>query len=110
MSRRHNGQGEHVTEKPLSVSNPLESIGESRAKNRVTRRLLRQLALDEFELDERDSEDDEPAIPIRTVTGRVYKSFEEMLSDPTYPMSPVEESLAGRRQYTRRDNKDLQGY
>ena len=45
--------------------------------------------MDEFDLDERHSGDDEPAIPIRTGTGRVYKSFEEMLSDPTYPMSPV---------------------
>ena len=84
----HNGQGEHVTEKPLSVSNPLESIGVP-SKEQSDEEVARQLALDEFELDERDSEDDEPAIPIRTVTGRVYKSFEEMLSDPTYPMSPV---------------------
>ena len=51
--------------------------------------VVRELALDEFEWDEKNAEDDELAIPIRTVTGRVYKSFEEMMSDPTYPMSPM---------------------
>ena len=84
----HNGQGEHETEKPLSIPNPLDSIG-APGKEQSDEEVARELALDEFELDERHSEDDEPAIPIRTVTGRGYKSFEEMLSDPTYPMSPV---------------------
>ena len=40
-------------------------------------------------MDEKDSEDDKLAFAIRAVTGRVYKSFEEMLSDPTLPMSPM---------------------
>ena len=84
----HNGQGEHKTEEPLSIPNPLDSIG-APGKEQSDEEVTKELALDEFELDERHSEDDELVIPIRTVTGRVYKSFEEMLSDPTYPMSPV---------------------
>ncbi len=51
--------------------------------------VVKKLALEEFELDEKDSEDDKLAFAIRAVTGRVYKSFEEMLSDPTLPMSPM---------------------
>ena len=48
-----------------------------------------ELALEEFELEETDSEEDRHAIPIRTAAGRVYKSFEQMLSDPTYPLGPM---------------------
>ena len=84
----HNGQGDHETEEPLSIPDPLGSIGDP-GKEQSDKEVAKELALDEFELDERHSKDDESAIPIRTVTGRVYKSFEEMLSDPTYPMSPV---------------------
>ena len=84
----HNGQGDHETEEPLSTPDPLDSTG-APGKEQSDEKVAKELALDEFELDERHSQDDEPAIPIWTVTGRVYKSFEEMLSDPTYPMSPV---------------------
>ena len=34
---------------------------------------------------------EELALPVHTTTGRVYKSFEEMLDDPTYPMPPITE-------------------
>ena len=50
---------------------------------------VKELALEEFNFDDQHSEEVEPSIPIRTVTGRVYKSFEDMFGDPTYPMSPV---------------------
>ena len=51
-----------------------------------------ELAQEEFERDEENSEDEHLAIPIRTGSGRVYKSFEEMLSDPSYPMTPFSET------------------
>ena len=51
--------------------------------------VVRKLAREEFEWDNSDAEEDRLAIPVRTSTGRVYRSFEEMLSDPTYPMSPM---------------------
>ena len=50
---------------------------------------VKRLALEEFDLDNKNSEGANLSIPIRTVTGRVYKSFEEMLSDPTHPMTPM---------------------
>ena len=84
----HNGQGDHETEEPLSTPDPLDSTGDP-GNEQCDEEIAKELALDEFELDERHSEYDEPAIPVRTVTGRVYKSFEEMLSDPAYPMSPA---------------------
>ena len=84
----HSGQSDHGMEEPLSTPDPLDSRGDP-ANEQSDEEVAKELALDEFELGERQSEDDEPAIPIRTVTGRVYKSFEEMLDDPTYPMSPV---------------------
>ena len=49
----------------------------------------KELALDEFDWDNRESDGDSVAIPIRTVTGRVYKSFEEIMNDPSYPLSPM---------------------
>ena len=49
---------------------------------------VQELALDEFEWENDDPYEEIPAIPIRTVTGRVYGSFEEMMSDPTYPQQP----------------------
>ena len=84
----HSGQSDHGTAEPLSTPDPLDSMGDP-GNEQSDEEVAKELALDEFELGERQSEDDEPAIPIRTVTGRVYKSFEEMLNDPTYPMSPV---------------------
>ena len=84
----HNGQDDHATEEPFSTPDPMDSTGDP-GKEQSDEEVAKELALDEFELDDRHSEDDEPAIPVRTVTGRVYKSFEEMFSDPTYPMIPV---------------------
>ena len=83
-----NGQGDHDTEEPLSTPDPLDSTGDP-SEELSDEDVAKELALDEFELEERHSEYDELAIPIRTVTGRVYKSFEEMLRDPTYPQSPA---------------------
>ena len=54
--------------------------------------VIEELAKEEFEWDEGNSEEDQLAIPIRTGTGRVYKSFEEMLSDSSYPMTPFAET------------------
>ena len=82
---RHDG---HEPKEPLSTPGPVDSA-EGPGEEQSDEEVAKELALDEFELDERHSESDEPAIPIWTATGRVYKSFEEMLNDPTYPMSPV---------------------
>ncbi len=84
----HNGQGDQEGEESLSIPDPVNSIG-GLVEGESDLEISKELALEEFEWDERPPEDDELSIPIRTVTGRVYKSFEEMLSDPTYPMSPV---------------------
>ena len=53
---------------------------------------VEELAQEEFEWNEENSEEDQSAIPIRTGTGRIYKSFDEMLSDPSYPMPPFAET------------------
>lgn len=50
---------------------------------------VKELALDEFEWGNDISNDVLLAIPVKTVTGRVYKSFEEMWSDPTCPTTPM---------------------
>ncbi len=84
----HDAHGSPEPKEPFSTRCPVDSaegIGEEHSDEEV----VKDLALEEFELDERHSECDEPAIPIWTATGRVYKSFEELLKDPTYPMSPV---------------------
>ena len=52
----------------------------------------KEIAREEFEWDESRSQEDQSAVPVMTCTGRVYKSFEEMLSDPTYPMRPLARS------------------
>ena len=52
------------------------------------RSAVRELALDEFDWDEDEPREAIQAIPVRTVTGRVYGSFEEMMRDPTYPERP----------------------
>ena len=85
---RHDAQGSHEPKVPLSIPCPVGSA-EGPGEEQSDEEVAKQVALDEFELAERHSEFDEPAIPIWTATGRVYKSFEEMLNDPTYPMSPV---------------------
>ena len=51
--------------------------------------VVKEIALEEFEWDDRNAEDDELSIPIKTVTGRVYKTIEEMMNDPTYRMNPM---------------------
>ena len=51
--------------------------------------VAKELALDEFAWDNQQFEEDSPAILIHTATGRVYKSIEEMMSDPSYPMLPM---------------------
>ena len=63
------------------------SIERDNAKN--DQEVTNELALDEFEWDNRWPEEGSLAIPIHTATGRVYKSFEEMMDDPSYPMSPM---------------------
>ena len=81
-------EGRLKTEETLSTPDPLGSTGDT-SKEQSDEELVKELALDEFELDDQYSEEDQLVIPIKTVTGRTYKSFEEMFSDPTYPMSPV---------------------
>ena len=84
----HDGQFGHEQKEPLSTPGSVDSpdgLGEEQSDEEVAK----ELALGEFELDDRPSESGEPAIPIWTATGRVYRSFEEMLNDPTYPMGPV---------------------
>lgn len=72
----------HSTIESLNlVGDPDHEIGDESA--------VQEIAQEEFEWGEKRSEEGQPAIPVRTGTGRVYKSFEEMLSDPTYPMSPA---------------------
>ena len=86
----HNSQGDHETEESLS-SHGLSEDEEIRSTIKDDEEVIKELALEEFELEEEHSEDGQLAIPIWTGTGRVYKSFEEMLSDPTYPMRPLGE-------------------
>ena len=83
-----NSPDRHDTRKAPSIPDPLDAIGDMDGEQN-DEDVAKELALEEFDWDERNAEDDELAIPIRTVTGRVYKSFEEMMSDPTYPMSPM---------------------
>ena len=83
-----NGQDRYKTGEAFSSPDPLDATGDMDGEQN-DEDVVRELALDEFQWDEKNAEDDELAIPIRTVTGRVYKSFEEMMSDPTYPMSPM---------------------
>ena len=52
------------------------------------RSAAQELALNEFEWNNDESRGGTPAIPVRTVTGRVYESFEKMMSDPSYPQRP----------------------
>ena len=52
------------------------------------RSAVRELALDEFDWDDDEPRGEIQAIPVRTVTGRVYGSFEEMMRDPTCPERP----------------------
>ena len=84
VSRGHLGTEEDT----LSIPDPLGSAGDG-GKDKSDEELVKELSLEEFEFSDQDSEDDRLAIPVKTVTGRVYKSFEEMLNDPTYPMSPM---------------------
>ena len=49
---------------------------------------VQELALDEFDWNKDETDGEIPAIPVRTVTGRVYGSFEEMMRDPSYPQRP----------------------
>ena len=58
-------------------------------------------AVQELALEEREWNDDHPeggfAIPVvHRGTGRVYKSFDEALSDPAYPMSPPKDTWRER--------------
>ena len=52
---------------------------------------VREIAQDEFDWDDGQDEGDQPPIQVRTRTGRVYKSFEEMWTDPTSPTAPFAE-------------------
>ena len=58
-------------------------------------------AVQDLALEEREWNDERPeggfAIPVvHRGTGRVYKSFDEALSDPAYPMSPLSETWQER--------------
>ena len=75
-------------DKPLSIPDSLDTIGDA-GKEKSDEEIVKELALEEFEFEEQDSQDHQVPIPVKTVTGRVYKSFEEMLSDPSYPMTPM---------------------
>ena len=52
---------------------------------------VKELAREEFEWEDDPGEQEEFSLPVHTTTGRVYRSFEEMLNDPTYPMPPITE-------------------
>ena len=81
-------QGQLDAEETPSISDSLEYSGYL-AEEQNDQEAVKELALEEFDFDGQQPDDEPPAIPVKTVTGRVYKSFEEMFSDPTYPMSPV---------------------
>ena len=83
-----NGQDRYETGEAFSSPDPLNDTEDMNGEQH-DEDVVKELALEEIEWDDRNVEDDELAIPIRTVTGRVYKSIEEMMSDPTYPMSPM---------------------
>ena len=53
---------------------------------------VREIAQDEFDWDDGQDKRAQLSIPVRTRTGRVYKSFEEMWSDPTCPTAPFAET------------------
>ena len=81
-------EGTIATNEPLSTPDRTDApIEPNQIEN--DEEVAKELALDEFEWDSRQSDEGSVAIPIRTVTGRVYKSFEEIMSDPSYPMSPM---------------------
>ena len=81
-------EGSRPTDETFSTPDSVDALMEP---NQIENdeEVAKELALDEFEWDSRQSDEDSVAIPIRTVTGRVYESFEEMMSDPSYPMSPM---------------------
>ena len=81
-------QGREDAEDTLSPPGSSE-YSEYGAEENNDQDAVKELALEEFDFDDQHTDDMELAIPIVTVTGRVYKSFEDMLSDPTYPMSPM---------------------
>ena len=66
------------------VANELDDM-ESHLSDRSA---VQELAINEFEWDKDLPRGGTSAIPVRTVTGRVYESFEEMMSDPSYPQHP----------------------
>ena len=81
-------QGQEDAEETPSTPDSLGYSGYL-GKEQNDQEAVKELALEEFNFDDQHSEEVEPSIPIRTVTGRVYQSFEDMFGDPTYPMSPV---------------------
>ena len=81
-------QGQEDVEVTPSPPDSLEYSG-FLADEQDDQEAVRELALEEFDFDDQHSEDGGLTIPVRTVTGRVYRSFEDMFSDPTYPMSPM---------------------
>ena len=83
-----NGQDRYGTGEAPSTPDPLYATGDMDGEQN-DEDVVKELALEEFQWDDKNAEEDGLAIPIRTVTGRAYKSFEEMMSDPTYPMSPM---------------------
>ena len=60
---------------------------------------VKELALDEFEWGNGISHDVLLAIPVKTVTGRVYKSFEGNVERPHLSYDPHEQNLGGGCKY-----------
>ena len=83
-----NSQDRYETGKAFSSPEPLDATEDMNGEQNDVD-VVKEIALEEFEWDDRNAEDDELSIPIKTVTGRVYKTIEEMMNDPTYRMNPM---------------------
>ena len=81
------GQNKREPEETATISDAANELDEMES-HLSDRSAVQELALNEFEWDNDEPRGGTPAIPVRTVTGRVYKSFEEMMSDPSYPQHP----------------------
>jgi hypothetical protein len=83
-----NGGGDHRIVPSSIAEIPIENDGDGRSAQHDAEAVA-ELAREEFEWEEADGGQEDFSIPVHTRTGRVYKSFDDMMSDPTYPMSPM---------------------
>ena len=85
-------QDDDTTSQEQIAQEPLQSQGRHDDRKFSDEEAVQELALEEREWDDGRSRDNDSIVIVHSGTGRVYKSFEDALKDPAFPINPTKKA------------------